>query len=296
MAFSSTMKRIWPVPLFVVTKACFEWPLCIEKPRQYFANRPSNRLHVVDHTKGLGMSCSRSGAAWVRSSLSKKHDWLMQANDNPNNLNNPSVPMASCLQELLSHSSGVDVLVDVFDDMDRLLCEALVANQATHVHLVVLDVNSNVDLVAQATRQLCLYNIDEVDTIYNCKKVVIVVNNPRVCNLSRLEVLTDKALNSSNLQVIVKTNDAWFANSMRIKFPQLRMAYDASGTSMQDQSSLAQLRNLNNTTHLLKLMQECPSPKCMLSVYKALDDLETCEAVVKYYQARWRRMIHVMES
>ena len=257
-------------------------PECVVKARQYLAKRRP----VSQQTK----------------------QYMRYSNSCPNAMYTNTLTDA---QEMLRHSSGLDIFVDVFDT--PVLSQALLLDQSGHRVVVVDNLAKHTkhtkhtkhDLVKQVTRQLCLYNIDEIDTIYE-SKVVIIINNMRTCQMGELAVLADKALHSNNVQVIVRTTDALLANSLRNKYRQCRLVYDKTG-KMTDQKSasrkLAMLSILQSQPNqpdqlaqLSKLMQDCPVPECLSQVFATYQDVDTCRSIVDQYVDTWRRAVQTLEA
>lgn len=253
-------------------------PECVVKARQYLAKRRP---------------------------VSQQTKQYMRYSNRPNAIYTNTLTDA---QEMLHQPSGLDIFVDVFDT--PVLSQALLLDQSGHRVVVVDNLAKHTkhtkhDLVKQVTRQLCLYNIDEVDTIYE-SKVVIIINNMRTYQMGELAVLADKALHSNNVQVIVRTSDALLANSLRNKYRQCRLVYDKTG-KMTDQKStsrkLAMLSILQSQPNqpdqlaeLSKLMQDCPVPECLSQVFATYQDVDACRSIVDQYVDTWRRAVQTLEA
>ena len=288
------MNRIGLVGLASVVglAGCYA-PECVVKARQYLAKRRP---------------------------VSQQTKQYMRYSNSPNAIYTNTLTDA---QEMLRHSSGLDIFVDVFDT--PVLSQALLLDQSGHRVVVVDNLAKHTnhtkhtkhDLVKQVTRQLCLYNIDEVDTIYE-SKVVIIINNMRIYQMGELAVLADKALHSNNVQVIVRTSDALLANSLRNKYRQCRLVYDKTG-KMTDQKAASRMltmlsilqsrmdsnqpnqpnepdASVNQLAELSKLMQDCPVPECLSQVFATYQDVDTCRSIVDQYVDMWRRAVQTLEA
>ena len=274
-------------------------PECVVKSRQYLAKR--------------------------RPVSQQTRQYMRYSNNCPNSM---YTNMLTDAQEMLRYSSGLDIFVDVFDT--PVLRQALLLDQSGQRVVVVDNLAKHAkhtkhtkhtkqtkhtkhDLVKQVTRQLCLYNIDEIDTIYE-SKVVIIINNMRTCQMGELEVLADKALHSNTVQVIVRTSDALLANSLRNKYRQCRLVYDKTGKMTYQKSASRKLAMLlilqlqmdsnqpdqpnqpNQLAELSKLMQDCPVPECLSQVFATYQDVDTCRSIVDQYVDTWRRAVQTLEA
>jgi hypothetical protein len=271
-----------------------------------------NRLGVVGLASVVGLAGCYAPECVVkaRQYLAKRRPVSQQTKQYMRYSNSPNAIYTNTLtdaQEMLRQPSGLDIFVDVFDT--PVLSQALLLDQSGHRVVVVdnLAKHTKHDLVKQVTRQLCLYNIDEVDTIYE-SKVVIIINNMRTCQMGELAVLADKALHSNNVQVIVRTSDALLANSLRNKYRQCRLVYDKTG-KMTDQKaasrkltmlSILQSRMDSNQpdqlAELSKLMQDCPVPECLSQVFATYQDVDACRSIVDQYVDTWRRAVQTLEA
>lgn len=264
---------------------------------------------------GLAGCCAPDAWLKTRQYLARRRPVSQQARQFMRSSNHVDQYMLQTVQQMISQPRGVDIFVDMFDT--GVLCQALLLDKSGQ-RVVVVDNRIKLhNLVDQVSRQLCLHNIDEVDTIYT-DKVVVVVNAMRVCQLGELEVLADKALHSTNVQLIVSTTDALLANSLRNKYKQneqCRLVYQtgkmtsqASTTRMMTMLAILQSRNAdpNNLTDLAnlanlakldgvaKLMLDCPVPSCVSQVFAAFDDLEACQQIVDQYVEKYNKTIEIL--
>ena len=261
---------------------------------------------------GLAGCCAPDAWLKTRQYLARRRPVSQQARQFMRSSNHVDQYMLQTVQQMISHARGVDIFVDMFDT--GVLCQALLLDKSGQ-RVVVVDNRIKLhNLVDQVSRQLCLHNIDEIDTIYT-DKVVVVVNAMRVCQLGELEVLADKALHSNNVQLIVSTTDALLANSLRNKYKQneqCRLVYQtgkmtsqASVTRMMtmlailqsrnaDPNNLADLTNLAKLDGVAKLMLDCPVPSCVSQVFAAFDDLEACQQIVDQYVEKYNKTIEIL--
>lgn len=261
---------------------------------------------------GLAGCCAPDAWLKTRQYLARRRPVSQQARQFMRSANHVDQYMLQTVQQMISHARGVDIFVDMFDT--GVLCQALLLDKSGQ-RVVVVDNRIKLhNLVDQVSRQLCLHNIDEIDTIYT-DKVVVVVNAMRVCQLGELEVLADKALHSTNVQLIVSTTDALLANSLRNKYKQneqCRLVYQtgkmtsqASVTRMMtmlailqsrnaDPNNLADLANMAKLDGVAKLMLDCPVPSCVSQVFAAFDDLEACQQIVDQYVEKYNKTIEIL--
>jgi len=261
---------------------------------------------------GLAGCCAPDAWLKTRQYLARRRPVSQQARQFMRSSNHVDQYMLQTVQQMISQASGMDIFVDMFDT--GVLCQALLLDKSGQ-RVVVVDNRIKLhNLVDQVSRQLCLHNIDEIDTIYT-DKVVVVVNAMRVCQLGELEVLADKALHSTNVQLIVSTTDALLANSLRNKYKQneqCRLVYQtgkmtsqASTTRMMtmlailqsrkaDPNNLADLANMAKLDGVAKLMLDCPVPSCVSQVFAAFDDLEACQQIVDQYVEKYNKTIEIL--